>query len=51
MVFALPPLNDPSGTKGLEIVRAELERHVKQNHSREDFSQAAVRIVKEATKD
>jgi hypothetical protein len=51
MVFALPPQDDTSGTKGLALVSKELDRHVKHSHPREDFSQAAARIVKEATED
>jgi hypothetical protein len=31
--------------------RKQFEEHVRQQHSREDFSQAAVRIVREATED
>jgi hypothetical protein len=31
--------------------QAQFEEHVRQCHSREDFSQATARIVREATKD
>jgi len=35
----------------LEQVESEYQRHFKEKHSREDASQAAARIVREATKD
>lgn len=49
MVFALPPLDDPSAIAANAILGKELDRHIRQTHPREDASQAAVRIVKEAT--
>jgi hypothetical protein len=51
MVFALPPLDNPSGVAANVILGKELDRHVKQSHPREDTSQAAARIVKQATED
>ena len=49
LIFALPPLEGDS-TRQLadERLRKELLRHVQESHQ-EDFSQAAVRIVREAT--
>jgi len=49
MVFALPPIEDATGTKANGILLEEVQRHVDQNHRHEDFSQAAVRIVRQAT--
>jgi molybdopterin-guanine dinucleotide biosynthesis protein A len=49
LIFALPPLKGDSTRKWAEEqLRKELLRHVQESHQ-EDFSQAAVRIVREAT--
>jgi uncharacterized C2H2 Zn-finger protein len=49
LIFALPPLEGDSTRKlAEERLRKELLRHVQESHQ-EDFSQAAVRIVREAT--
>jgi hypothetical protein len=49
LIFALPPLKGDSTRKlADEQLRKELLRHVQESHQ-EDFSQAAARIVREAT--
>jgi hypothetical protein len=40
--------NEAEARKGLE---KKFHEHVKEKHPREDFSQAAARVVREATKD
>jgi hypothetical protein len=48
--FMIPEGNMPTQTKAA-LIDAEFSKHVREKHPREDFSQAAVRIVREATKD
>jgi hypothetical protein len=48
------PLMESKGASSAESIKwfaIQFDLHMRQKHSREDFSQAAARIVREATKD
>jgi hypothetical protein len=49
--FCISSYEGENAESKLEQMEAEYQRHLKEKHSREDSSQAALRVVRESTKD